>query len=117
MKMINKYIKNNTINDVRNKNDLQMCELMKSEGNSFFKKYKNDLLINIENSNSNIFTKKRVNNRLNSFNTIDSTKNFNENTKTIENEPIKDNIQKLSNNISDEIKTHQKIYSIMTNHS
>ena len=82
-KIYNKHVKGSGgTNNVRNTNDINMNDLMKSEGNSFFKKNKNYLSINIE--NSNIFTKKTINHPLNSSNTIDSTKNFNENAKTIE---------------------------------
>jgi hypothetical protein len=112
-KIINNYLKNNAINNERNTINTKMIDLMKSEGNSFFKKYNNDLLINIE--NNNLFTKKKISHPLNSFNTIDSTKNFNENIKTIDNEPIKENGQKQNDNINYESQTYQKVYSIMPN--
>ena len=111
-KIINKFVKNKTINNVRNSNDINFINLMKSEGNSFFNKYKNAFLLNAE--NNTLFNKKIINNPLNSFNTIDSTKNFNENNKTIENEHGKDNFQKQNN---DESQAHQKIYSIMPNNA
>ena len=115
-KIINNYIKNNTINNERNTINTKMIDLMKSEGNSFFKKYNNDLQINIE--NNNLFTKKKISHPLNSFNTIDSTKN-NENIKTIDNEPIKENGngQKQNDNINYESQTYQKVYSIMPNYA
>ena len=74
-------------NDDKNVSGKNHINLMKIEGNSSYNKYKNDAYISL-NRNNNLFNKKIIHNGLNSFNTIDSTKNNIERNKTVENEQL-----------------------------
>ena len=98
-KILNKFKKNKTINIVRNSND----NMMKNDENLFINKYK---------KNQNLISKRIIKKPLNNFNTIDSTKNNVEDiSKTIESEHI---IKSIKTN---ELKIHQKTFSIISNNN
>jgi hypothetical protein len=99
-KILNKFKKNKTINIVRNNNDINM---LKNEENISINKYK---------KNQNLISKRIIKNPLTNFNTIDSTKKNTEDiNKTIENEHIIKSIK------SNELKIHQKTFSIICNNN
>ena len=79
--IMNKNVKNDFGNNVD-----ENCVFNKTKGNSSYNKYKNAYISS--NNTNNLFNKKIISNALNSFNTIDSTKNNIERCKTIENEPL-----------------------------
>ena len=81
-KGMNKIVKNDAGNTI----DENYVNLIKTEGNSSYNKYKNAYISS--NKGINLFNKKFIYNALNSFNTIDSTKNNIERCKTIENEQL-----------------------------
>jgi hypothetical protein len=103
-KILNKFKKNKTINIVRNSNDIDCINnMLKNDENLFINKYK---------KNQNLISKRIIKNPLTNFNTIDSTKkNVEDIIKTIENEHI------IKSNKSNELKIHQKTFSIITNNN
>ena len=102
-KILNKFKKNKTINIVRNSNDIDYINMIKNDENLFINKYK---------KNENLISKRIIKKPLNNFNTIDSTKNNVEDiSKTIESEHI---IKSIKTN---ELKIHQKTFSIICNNN
>jgi hypothetical protein len=103
-KILNKFKKNKTINIVRNSNDIDCINnMLKNDENLFINKYR---------KNQNLISKRIIKNPLTNFNTIDSTKkNVEDIIKTIENEHI------IKSSKSNELKIHQKTFSIITNNN
>lgn len=104
-KILNKFKKNKTINIVRNSNGFDCINMIKNDENLFINKYK---------KNQNLISKRIIKKPLNNFNTIDSTNKNGEVediNKTIENEHITKPIK------SNELKIHQKTFSIISNNN
>ena len=102
-KILNKFKKNKTINIVRNTKDIDYINILKNDENLFINKYK---------KNQNLISKRIIKKPLNNFNTIDSTKNNVEDIrKTIENEYI------IKSTKTNELKMHQKTFSIISNNN
>jgi hypothetical protein len=100
-KLMNKFKKNKTI--VRNSNDTDYINMLKNEENLFINKYR---------KNQNLIGKRILQKPLNNYKTIDSTKNnVEDNIKTIENEHIINSIK------TNELKIHQKTFSIISNNN
>ena len=100
---MNKFRKNKTINIIRNSNDVDSLNMLKNDESLFINKYKN---------NQNLISKRIIKKPLNNFNTIDSNKNkFEDINKTIENEHITKSLK------ANELKIHQKTFSIISNNN